>query len=453
MITNRGREIIARFLASQTPAAFSYIAVGVGPKPTSGNDEDASLFSKKSLDFEALRVPITTASVLFESGKSKIVFSGVLPTNDRYEITEIGLYPAKDNSLLTTTKDLLMFTVLDAENWTESGGSDIAYTSLAPGLDISPVGANADLQPAGTPGLSQTLTTFAVGSWYEVAPLNGSGTITAGTLDGSPLTFTDNKAYFRATATTHAVIATAGTATAVAIRKAMFAFFVPATDPALLTDSRLLQRSRVGDDALLIRGDYSNFSNDDPSTWVKTGSYVYVENVAFDLSKARADDEIKIAASLLPRVYNDIVSSLTDAPDPVGIKLSLVFSHDSETAQADWFINSDSTSSVLPETVSFPTNQYYVATKKMKDLIYTADFKWSKVNTLKIYVAAGSNGTTESKDYWVCLDAIRFDSKNDNNPIYGLVSYSVVSNPDQEPQVKRSGLESQIEYKVFLDSD
>ncbi len=449
MITNRGREIVARFLASQTPAAFSHISVGVGPKPTSDGDEDLSYATKTSLDFEAVRVPVTTASILNESGKSKIVFSGVLPTDSRYEITEIGLYPAKDNSLLTTTKDLLMFTIVDAENWTENGSSDIAYTSLTAGLDVSPVGANPDMQPTDAPGLSHTLTTFSVGSWYEVYPLNNTGTITAGTIDGGALTFTDNVSVFQASATTHEIIGTAGTATAIGIRRALLTFFVPATDPVLLTPNRLLQRSRIGNDALLVRGDYSTFTGSGPGTWVKAGSYIYVENVAFDLSKARADDEIKIALSIVPKIYNDISGAAFDSG--TGMKIAMVFSHGSETGTAEWLINSAASSEVFPSDVDFLNNQYYVASKQMKALQYTSDFKWSSVDTLKIYVAVDPAGGSGAEDYWVSLDAIRFDSRNDNNPIYGLVSYSVVSNPDQEPQVKRAGLESQIEYKISLD--
>ena len=79
----------------------------------------------------------------------------------------------------------------------------------------------------------------------------------------------------------------------------------------------------------------------------------------------------------------------------------------------------------------------------------------------------------------ICLDGMRFDTKNYNNPAYGLVSYSVVQNnldpegvpvadstiKDQNgdpytyqsvgmPQlfVKKSGTETIIEYKILLNN-
>ncbi len=466
MITNRGKDIIARYLAGQVPAAFSHIAVGVGARPKLAKFEDDAFASKTSLDFEAIRVPISSASIVQEGGKTKIVFSGTLPTDKRYEITEIGIYPAQENSLLTTTKDSLIFSVVDQEGWTESGGSDILVTSLIPGLDIVPKGTSAELTPSGSPNTSHLLTIFSPGVWYEVTPLNNVGTLTAATLDGSPLTVLDNKASFRATSSSHTVAATGGTASEISIRRSLTAFFVPATDPVVMTPRRILQRSRLGDDLLLLRGDYSIFSGDPyvdgANGFAVSGSYVYVENPPNNFSAARGTDEFKVGVSILPKTYNSITTDLTDdinvPQDPeddvrVGILLSFEFSHGTETASAEWRVDSSTITEVSPLPVNFTTNQYYVLSKQIQAFRYSAGFQWSKANMLKVYAGANSNGSTPVEDYWISIDAIRFDSRNDNNPIYGLVSYSTVTSPDESPQVKTSGLESQIEYKVGLDSE
>ena len=122
MITTKGKGIVARALAGQLDSAFSYIALGVGAKPSTppsvtvrtaaewtslnptlasgewgmesdtkyvkkGNGstawnslgyigsgiqyEDSSLKNKTKLDFEALRIPISGASVLYEGGDRK----------------------------------------------------------------------------------------------------------------------------------------------------------------------------------------------------------------------------------------------------------------------------------------------------------------------------------------------------------------------------------------------
>jgi hypothetical protein len=51
----------------------------------------------------------------------------------------------------------------------------------------------------------------------------------------------------------------------------------------------------------------------------------------------------------------------------------------------------------------------------------------------------------------VAVDAIRFDSNNDNNPAYGLAAYSQIRNAAGSTEVKVAQSESQIEYKVYLE--
>ncbi len=54
-------------------------------------------------------------------------------------------------------------------------------------------------------------------------------------------------------------------------------------------------------------------------------------------------------------------------------------------------------------------------------------------------------------DYYVAVDAIRFDSTDDNNPTYGLTAYSVIQNESASTEVKDLDTEAQIEYKISLD--
>ena len=58
MITNIGKNLLAKYLVGQTQSYASHIAVGCGPNPVAsdgGNFGDYAL--KKSLDFEMFRVP------------------------------------------------------------------------------------------------------------------------------------------------------------------------------------------------------------------------------------------------------------------------------------------------------------------------------------------------------------------------------------------------------------
>lgn len=97
MITNTGKGIIAKYLIGQAPAYASYVAVGCGAKPIASAQDLGDYSSQKSLEFEMLRVPIISRGYVNEDGISKIVFTAELPSEERYEITEVGVYSAGSN--------------------------------------------------------------------------------------------------------------------------------------------------------------------------------------------------------------------------------------------------------------------------------------------------------------------------------------------------------------------
>ena len=65
--------------------------------------------------------------------------------------------------------------------------------------------------------LTQALTGLTIGAYYQVAAV--SGTMTAATLDGSAMTCVNATSSFVATATSHTVVGTAGTATAISVKQ------------------------------------------------------------------------------------------------------------------------------------------------------------------------------------------------------------------------------------------
>jgi hypothetical protein len=99
MITNDGKEIIAKYLLGQAPAYGTHIALGCGPKPGSTGD----FSEKKALDFEMVRVPIISngfVNDLDDDGNTvtKMAYVAEMPQSDRLQITEIGLWSAASNA-------------------------------------------------------------------------------------------------------------------------------------------------------------------------------------------------------------------------------------------------------------------------------------------------------------------------------------------------------------------
>ena len=136
MITNTGKNIIGKYLLGQAPAYASYIAVGCGPEPLATADPYGNYANKANLDFEMFRVPISSRGFVTESGITKLVLTAELPTEERYEISEVGLYSAGTNPSAGAYDSKTIFAFTTGENWQyHSATSAVGLDSYADPLD------------------------------------------------------------------------------------------------------------------------------------------------------------------------------------------------------------------------------------------------------------------------------------------------------------------------------
>lgn len=117
MITNTGQAIIGKYLLGQAPAYASYIAVGCGAQPLETADPYGDYSTKENLDFEMFRVPISSRGFVNDGGTEKLVLTAELPTEERFEITEIGLYSAGSNPSAGAYDSKIVFAFTQGENW------------------------------------------------------------------------------------------------------------------------------------------------------------------------------------------------------------------------------------------------------------------------------------------------------------------------------------------------
>ena len=139
MITNTGKDILSKYLIGQAPAYASYIAVGCGAKPLdSESPGEIDYSSKTSLDFEMFRVPIISRGYVNEGGVSKIVFTAELPTEERYEISELGVYSAGSNKIIGANNSRSLYVFSQTENWEYhlATGNSSAIPSFYEPLDL-----------------------------------------------------------------------------------------------------------------------------------------------------------------------------------------------------------------------------------------------------------------------------------------------------------------------------
>jgi len=130
MITNTGKRILAKYLIGQAPAYASYIAIGCGPTPLDTGDNFADYSNKTNLDFEMFRVPIASRGFVTENGISKIVFTAELPSEERYELSEVGIYSAGSNNTAGAYDSKTLFAYSPEENWEEHLSGEEQATSI-----------------------------------------------------------------------------------------------------------------------------------------------------------------------------------------------------------------------------------------------------------------------------------------------------------------------------------
>ena len=135
MITNDGKQIIAKYLLDQAPAFASHIAAGCGPRPLQTGASASISSDIDSLDFEAFRVPIIAKGFVKENGVEKIVFKAEMPTSQRYLISEVGLYPASANSVAGKYDSKLLITFNPTEQWA------YVVSGAASAIQLQPDGA------------------------------------------------------------------------------------------------------------------------------------------------------------------------------------------------------------------------------------------------------------------------------------------------------------------------
>ena len=84
MITNKGKDLIGKYMLGQVPSYASYLSFGCGAEPV----EDTPTGSETGMKFEMFRVPISARSLLGE----EISFAAEIPFEPRYRITAVGVF-------------------------------------------------------------------------------------------------------------------------------------------------------------------------------------------------------------------------------------------------------------------------------------------------------------------------------------------------------------------------
>lgn len=335
MITNIGKNILAKYLVGQAPAYASYIAIGCGPTPLALDGQYGDYSGKQSLDFEMFRVPITSRGYVTENGQSKIVFTAELPTAERYEITEVGVWSAGSNPTAGAYDSKTLYSFSTNENWEHQ----VDTNSLSiPSIQI-PLGEN----------------NVITGSYKIDSSRKYSST---GTLTELPV-------------------------------------FQTNADNTIFTNSERVnryERCRFLNNTMVVRGDLTNISVASGRLVVPSNSkYIHLTGISLDLNKNAPSDELRLAFSVINKDGESDVQ-----PDEVRIVMEFSDATTGANAQSAKF---ETTIKESDLGVDFATNRYFISKKKLEDLYKSNGFTWSTVKAVKIYASVIKNNVVSSDYY------------------------------------------------------
>jgi hypothetical protein len=403
---------------------------------------------KEVLDFEMFRVPVSSRGYANDNGVNKIILTAQLPTEERYEITEVGIYSAGSNSIAGRYDSKVITAFSANENW------ELVTKQEAVGDELPTISVQA------IPQYSDDIS-----SSNEITKTN-------------PAIKTNTSNNF------------------------------------FLGEGRLekYERPRFLNNVIMLKSDSSQiFKNVSNSLLDIKGlnNYIQISGKSIDLSKNSTSDLLKVAFSIISIDGND-----PDVPDFANIIVE--FSNSTNTQVARLEINADN------NILDFDKNRYVVSQKRIDELAYSGDsLSWRDVSVIKVYASANDkyavtfkeaaagkstitiDSTTNvaevgqyflvsigdssfdgyrkitaktnttisfdssltiekvavvdgfvdviNKNFYISLDGIRLDNVATANPLYGLTGYSLVQNIESSPIVKAPNSSNYIEYRFVLD--
>jgi len=412
--------------------------------------------TKTEMDFEMFRVPITSRGYVNDNGVNKVVFAGQLPAEERYEVTEIGIYSAGANAAAGAYDSKMLYSFSDREIWEyHTSSSATAIPSINVPLDannddvISVVDASNNPIPVFQAAASNRLftsadridryerprffnnTIFIQGDdakIYDYAPISSI------TGDGTKVTY-DTGTVLHGYVVGDVVTITGVNPTGYNLSSATI---TDVPTPTTFKVANTTTTSYVSGGRVVKSNGTQNLTLD------STSNHIHLTGRGYDLTRNSPADEIKLAFSVISKDGGD-----TAQPDSV--KIILDFStldtlNAGETARFE--VNIQNGKGIGQYDLA--SNRYIVAKKQLQELVKTSGFNWNAVNVVKIYACAIKNDLP-SDDYYVAIDAIRLDNTQTQNVLYGMTGYSIVQNGDAIGIIKNPNTTNFIEFRFIVD--
>jgi hypothetical protein len=272
---------------------------------------------KEVLDFEMFRIPISSRGYVNDDGVNKIVLTAQLPTEERYEITEVGVYSAGSNALAGQYDSKTITAFSGDENWQLSLGSFL----FAPEVSSAEF---PEFQLKATDTFNNIVTTASA---FKTSTTNGL--------------FTNS------------------------------------------VRSQRYERPRFLSNVFLLKSNSSEIfttllEEDSPLEIIQENKeYLQLNGATVDLSKNSISDIMKIAFSIV-----SITGGSSSVPDFARVVVEFANADNSQVAQMQ--INASNAK------LNFFENRYIVGEKRLDELSYSigGQFSWKNVSVIRVYASA-----------------------------------------------------------------
>lgn len=442
MITNKGNQIIAKYMLGQAPEYGGYIAVGTGAEPLLLSENDISSPTKKSLDFEAFRVPVVSKGIvndtitmdLYSWSASTNLVTVQTQTNHGIKVgDEIDI---AFSASAYASREIINGTVTATTSNTFQYSHTVSNGSWTTGTDTGTVTYTKErLIFKGQLPTDQFYRMTEVAlfpSAYNQIALGFDSKSIAGFLASEGWVYhniTDESISFYTDS-----LSSGGSAINVSAISGSAAFI--SSNNTMFSETIRLNRHespRFLNQSLIISGNTQAFTNDNMDLSASP-KYITTSNIGLNLSKNSPNDYIKIAFSVV-----DQLSASPTLPAKVRFRIEFVDTTSNEKAVATQLLTS----------TNFSSSRYQVISKQLKDFTVGDNFSWGRINVINIY-AQTLNGSNAYENSYVVLDGIRIDNENTENPLYGMVAYLILKNNNDDglPIVKNENTQGYIEYRL-----
>lgn len=374
--------------------------------------------------------------------KTKVSLTAEIPAENKYEITEVGLWSAPNNSLAINSDSYLICNF--TESWqahdsniysppdrTNLGNSTIdivdgdnrvfyAFTS-------DPLFQSNDrkTRKEGPRFLNKTLMIRG-----DASKINNSVvSITSASANGSSIR------YGLASASAN-IFVVGDKVTIVGCSNSIFNVFnetITSSNGNNFTISSTITGNSTGGNAW-VTGSWKEQVFDDS----RVSTHVHLNGISLNISKNNPSDIMTLAFSLMDK------DGTGANGDPDYIKIMVEF-YKSEITTTTGFAKAE----IYIPGSEFTANRYRAYSFPLSNLITTTDFTSSEIRVARIFSTIVKS-SVPSSNFYLCFDGLRLDNISTINPIYKLSGYSVVRTSNGYPIIKYQNTNNYIDFRFNL---